>query len=49
LIFLSQLSWGNLPCTDFSHSMYQISCPFSLAYIVYPKNPTKSKALCDIS
>jgi hypothetical protein len=30
-IFLSQLSWANLPYTHFLHSMYQISCPFSLA------------------
>jgi hypothetical protein len=29
LIFLLQLSWANLPHTDFLHSMYQILCPFS--------------------
>jgi hypothetical protein len=30
LIFLLQLSWANLPYTDFLHSTYQISCPFPL-------------------
>jgi hypothetical protein len=29
--FLSQLSWANLPYTDFLRSTFQISCPFSLA------------------
>jgi hypothetical protein len=31
LIFLSQMSWANLPYTYFLHSTYQISYPFSLA------------------
>jgi hypothetical protein len=47
--FLSQLSRAKLPYTDSSHSMSQISCPFSLVCVVYPKNPSKSEALCDIS
>jgi hypothetical protein len=35
--------------TDFLHSMYQISCPFSLAQVIHPKNPSSPEALCDIS
>jgi hypothetical protein len=31
------------------HSTYQISCPFSIAYVVYPKTRSKSEALFDIS
>jgi hypothetical protein len=31
LIFLLQVSWANLFYTDFLHSTYQISYPFSLA------------------
>jgi hypothetical protein len=29
--------------------MYQISCPFSFAWVVYPKNPSRSEGLCNIS
>jgi hypothetical protein len=38
----------NLPYTDFLHSVNQISSPFSLPWVVYPKNPSKSEALFDI-
>jgi hypothetical protein len=48
-VFLSELSWTNLPCIDFLHSTCRISCPFSLAYFVYPKNSFKSEDLCDNS
>jgi hypothetical protein len=30
LVFLSQLSWGNLPYRDLSNFTHKISCPFSL-------------------
>jgi hypothetical protein len=45
LIVLSQPSWENLSYADFLHSMYQNSCPFSLASIMYPKNPLRSETL----
>jgi hypothetical protein len=48
-IFLSQLSSANLPYADLLHSTYQISCPFSFAQVVYPKNPSRSEDLRDIS
>jgi hypothetical protein len=44
-----QLSWENLPYTNFLHSTYQISCPFSLAQVVYPNNPFGPEVLCAIS
>jgi hypothetical protein len=47
LIYLLPLSSANLPCTCFSHSMSQISCPFSLALVTYPKTQTRAEALCD--
>jgi hypothetical protein len=39
LKFLPLLPWANLPYTYFWHSMYQISCPFSFAQVIYPRNP----------
>jgi hypothetical protein len=47
LRYLLPLSSVNLPYTCFSHSTSQISCPFSLALVTYPKNSSRSKALCD--
>jgi hypothetical protein len=46
LIYLLPLSSVNLPYTCFSHSMSQISYPFSLALVTYPKTPSRSEALC---
>jgi hypothetical protein len=45
LIFLSHLPWANLRYTDILHSTYQISYPFSVAYVVYLNNPSTSEAL----
>jgi hypothetical protein len=47
LTYLLPLSSVNLPCTCFSHSMSQISCPFSSALVTYPKTQSRSEALCD--
>jgi hypothetical protein len=38
----------NLPSRNPGHSLLQISCPFSIAYVV-PKNPSDSAVLYDIS
>ena len=35
----------SLPCTGSQHSMYQISCPFSIAYVV-SKYHSRSEAYC---
>jgi hypothetical protein len=43
-IFLLVLSLVNLPYTNVLHSRYQISYPYSIAKVVYPKNPSKSEA-----
>jgi hypothetical protein len=45
----SQLPSANLPYTDFLYSVYQISCPFSLALVIYSNNLFKSETLCNIS
>jgi hypothetical protein len=42
LHILSKLSLVNLSYTNFSHSTYQISCPYFLAYVIYSKNPSNS-------
>jgi hypothetical protein len=46
LIYFLPLSSVNLPCICFSHSMPQISCPFSSALVTYPKTQSRSEALC---
>jgi hypothetical protein len=30
-------------------SMFQISCPYSFAWVVHPKNPSRTEALCSFS
>jgi hypothetical protein len=44
-----KLSLGSLPCTYFVHSMFQIQHPYSVALVVYPKNPSKCKAHINLS
>jgi hypothetical protein len=43
------LSLVNLPYTNFTCAVYRFSCPYFLAWVVYPKGPSKSKALLNVS
>jgi hypothetical protein len=42
---LSKLSLGSLPYTNSLLSIIWISCPHSVAWVVYPKNPSRFEAL----
>jgi hypothetical protein len=49
LLFPLQLLSVNSPNRETSCSMCHILTPFSLAYIIYPKNQFKPEELCNIS
>jgi hypothetical protein len=49
LIVLIKLSLGSPPYTDSLRSMFQTSYPHSVIYVIYPKNPSRSKVLLNIS
>jgi hypothetical protein len=41
----SKLSLGSPLYTDFLRPIIHISCPYSIAWVVYPENPSRSEAL----
>jgi hypothetical protein len=44
-ILPSKLLLGSLPYTNSLCSTLQISCPYSVSQVIYPKNPSRSEAL----